>query len=221
MDIEGFGIRQAEIFVEMGFLQDVADIYSLASERLLPLEGFGAKKVANLMAAIEASKEQPPSRLLTALGIHGVGSTVAQVLMEHYGSLDALGAASREDLQQIPGIGPKLAESIADWFSRETNQRVVGKLKAAGVRTELETVETAGPQPLAGLTFVITGTLPAMSREQATAFIEAHGGKVTGSVSGHTDYLLAGEKAGSKLDKAQKLGVKIIDEGALRKMVAG
>jgi DNA ligase (NAD+) len=107
---------------------------------------------------------------------------------------------------------------VADWFSRETNRGVVDKLKAAGVRTEAQKVEAQGPQPLDGLTFVITGTLPSMSREQATGFIESRGGKVTGSVSGNTDYLLAGERAGSKLDRAQKLGVPVIDEAGLRQM---
>jgi DNA ligase (NAD+) len=218
MDIEGFGIRQAELFVGLGFLHDVADIYYLTADQLLPLEGFGEKKVNNLLEAIEVSKGRSPDRLLAALGIQGIGSTVAQGLMDHYRSLDALAAASREELEQISGIGPKLAESVADWFSRETNRQVIEKLKAARIRIEAEKVEAKGPQPLEGLTFVITGTLPTMSREQATEFIEAHGGKVTGSVSGNTDYLLAGEKAGSKLDRAQRLGVPVIDEAGLRQM---
>jgi DNA ligase (NAD+) len=219
MDIEGFGIRQAELFVEREFLHDVADIYYLTADQLLPLEGFGEKKVSNLLAAIETSKGRSPARLLAALGIQGIGVTVAQLLMDHYRSLDALATAPRQELEQIPGIGPKLAESVADWFSRETNRRVLEKLKAAGVRTEAERVKVVGPQPLAGLTFVITGTLPTMSREQAKAFIETHGGKVTGSVSSKTDYLLAGERAGSKLAKAEKLGVSVIDEAALEGMV--
>jgi DNA ligase (NAD+) len=219
MDIEGFGIRQAELFVELGFLSDVADIYYLTAEQLLPLEGFGEKKVSNLLAAIEASKEQSPARLLTALGIQGIGVTVAQLLMDHFHSLDALAAAPREELEQIPGIGPKLASSVADWFALETNRQTVAKLKAAQVRTVSETVEAQGPQPLAGLSFVITGTLPTMSREQAKALIEAHGGRVTGSVSGKTDYLLAGERAGSKLAKAEKLGVPVLDETDLHVMV--
>ncbi|MGD8794592.1 MAG: NAD-dependent DNA ligase LigA, partial [Anaerolineae bacterium] len=219
MDIEGFGIRQAELFVEQGFIGDVADIYYLQGEELLPLEGFGEKKVANLMAAIEDSKERGPARLLAALGIQGIGVTVAQVLIEHYRSLDALAAADREEMEQIPGIGPKLADSVADWFNHETNRRVVAKLEAAGVRTEAEEIEAEGPQPLAGLTFVITGTLPTMSREQAKEFIEARGGRVTGSVSGKTDYLLAGERAGSKLAKAEKLGVRVLDEEELKRMV--
>jgi DNA ligase (NAD+) len=218
MDIDGFGIRQAELFVELGFLHDVADIYYLQADQLLPLEGFAEKKVSNLMAAIEASKERSPDRLLAALGIRGVGSTVAQALMDHFRSIDALAAASREELGQVPGIGPKLAHSLADWFGRDTNRRVVDKLKAAGVRTQGEEVETAGPQPLAGLTFVITGTLPTMSREQAREFIESRGGKVTGSVSSSTDYLLAGERPGSKLDNAEKLNVPVLDEAGLRRL---
>ncbi|MGD9405311.1 MAG: NAD-dependent DNA ligase LigA [Anaerolineae bacterium] len=219
MDIEGFGIRQAELFVVKGFLHDVADIYYLNADQLLPLEGFGEKKVANLMAAIEASKEQPPSRLLTALGIQGIGGTVAQLLVDYFGSLDALAAASREELEQIPGIGPKLAESVTEWFARDTNRQVLDKLVSAGVRTAQEPVEVTGPQPLQGLTFVITGTLPTMSREQAKELIESRGGRVTGSVSGKTDYLLAGERAGSKLTKAEKLGVPVIDEARLHEMI--
>jgi DNA ligase (NAD+) len=219
MDIEGFGIRQAQLFVELGFVHDVGDIYYLTADQLLPLEGFAEKKVSNLLAAIEASKERPLSRLLTALGIQGIGGTVAQLLMDHFGSLDALAAASRDELEQIPGIGPKLAGSVADWFARETNRQVVKKIEEAGVRTEQEQAKVAGPQPLEGLTFVITGTLPTLSREQAKALIEAHGGRVTGSVSGKTDYLLAGERAGSKLSKAEKLGVQVLDEAALRDLI--
>jgi DNA ligase (NAD+) len=218
MDIEGFGIRQAELFVELDFLRDVADIYYLEAEQLLPLEGFGEKKVANLLDAIEASKERSPARLLAALGIQGIGGTVAHILMDRFRSFDALAAASAEEMEQIPGIGPKLAHSVADWFTHRPNRQVIEKLKAAGVRMEAEAVEPVGPQPLAGLTFVITGTLPTMSREQAKSAIEAAGGRVTGSVSGKTDYLLAGERAGSKLAKAEKLGVTVIDEAALRQM---
>jgi DNA ligase (NAD+) len=219
MDIEGFGIRQAELFVEEGFLHDMADIYYLTSDQLLPLEGFAEKKVANLMAAIEASKEQDPSRLLTALGIRGVGGTVAQLLIDQFGSVDGLAAASQSELEQVPGIGPILAASVIDWFAREPNRKVVEKLKAAGVRTKAEAIRSVGPQPLKDLTFVITGTLPTLSREQAKALVETHGGKVTGSVSGKTNYLLAGERAGSKLAKAEKLGVPILDEALLREMI--
>ncbi len=218
MDIEGFGIRQAELFVEMGLVHDVADIYALAESHFLGVEGFAEKRTRNLLAAIERSKEQPPARLLTALGIHGVGATVAETLMAHYRSLDALAAASSDELQQIPGIGPVLATSIADFFLRAPNRIVLDKLKSAGVRWEASPVRQVGNQPFAGLTFVITGTLPTFSREQAGAFISEHGGKVAGSVSRSTSYLVAGDKAGSKLAAAEKLGIEIIDEATLRRM---
>lgn len=222
MDIAGFGIKQAELFVALGFIRDLADIYYLAADKLLALEGYGEKKVANLLAAIEASKSRPPARLLTALGIRGVGEVVAEDLMAHYGSVDALAAASAEELQAIPGIGPVLAQSIVDWFSQAPNRQMLQKLKAAGVTTaQVQAGAQAQAQPLAGLTFVITGTLPTMSRDDAKAFIKAHGGKVTDSVSKNTSYLVAGEAAGSKLDKALLLGVPVIDEEALRRLAGG
>ncbi len=220
MDIAGFGIRQAELFVERGFIRDLADIYYLDPARLLELEGFGEKKVANLMAAIAASKTRPPARLLTALGIRGVGEVVAETLMTHYGSLDALAAAPLAELQAISGIGPILAQNIVDWFAHEENRRLLAKLKAAGVATgQAPTGGRPESLPLAGLTFVITGTLPTLSREQAKELIKQHGGKVTDSVSKNTSYLLAGEAAGSKLVKAQQLGVPVIAEDDLRRMI--
>ncbi len=220
LDIAGFGIKQAELFVELGYVRDLADVYYLDASKLLALEGYGEKKVANLMTAIEASKSRPPARLLTALGIKGVGEVVAEDLMTHYGSLDALAAASTEELQALPGIGPVLAQSITDWFRQAPNRRVIEKLVAAGVTTAQARPEPkAEAQPLAGLTFVITGTLPTMSRVDARAFIKTAGGKVTDSVSKNTSYLVAGEAAGSKLDKATQLGVPVIDEAALRRMV--
>jgi len=219
MDIEGFGIRQAELFVELGYIRDLADIYALDPAALVALEGFGEKKVANLMASIEASKARPPARLLTALGIRGIGEVVAETLMDHYGSLDALAQAPAEELQAIAGIGPVLAQNVADWFAGESNRRVVAKLKAAGVTTARALASQAAAEgPLSGLTFVITGTLPTLSREAARDFIRAHGGKVTDSVSKNTDYLVAGESAGSKLAKANQLGVSVIDEAALNEM---
>ncbi len=220
MDIVGFGIRQAELFVARGFIRDLADIYYLDPARLLELEGFGEKKVANLMAAIAASKTRPPARLLTALGIRGVGEVVAEALMSHYGSLDALAAAPLAELQAIPGIGPVLAQNIVDWFAQEENRHLLDKLKAAGVGTgQAPHGERPESLPLAGLTFVITGTLPTLSREQAKELIKQHGGKVTDSVSKNTSYLLAGEAAGSKLAKARQLGVPIIAEDDLRRMI--
>jgi DNA ligase (NAD+) len=220
MDIAGFGIRQAELFVEMGLIRDLADIYYLDPDLLRGMEGFGDKRVANLMVAIEASKQQPPARLLNALGIKGVGEVVAEDLMTHYDSLESLAAAPVGELQAIPGIGPVLAQSIADWFSQEPNQRVLGKLARAGVSTQrVAAVSSVGAGALSGSTFVITGTLPSMSRDEARDFIKNRGGKVTDSVSKNTSYLVAGEAAGSKLAKAKELGVPVIDEGQLRRMV--
>jgi DNA ligase (NAD+) len=222
MDIAGFGIRQAEVFVELGFIKDLADVYYLDPSKLVELEGFGEKRVANLITAIETSKNRPPARLLTALGIQGVGEVVAEDLMSHYDSLDVLAAAPLEELQSIPGIGPVLAQSIFEWFAHPSNQQVLAKLKAAGVTTAQapRAPVPAGALPLAGLTFVITGTLPTLSRDQARDLIKAHGGKVTDSVSKNTSYLVAGESAGSKLDKARQLGVPVIDEARLREMCA-
>jgi len=174
------------------------------------------------LAAIEASKTRPPARLLVALGIQGVGEVVAEDLVAHFNSLDALAAAPVEELQAIPGIGPILAQSVFDWFAREPNRRLIGKLKAAGVTTAQAKVKAeAEVQTLAGLTFVITGTLPTLSRDEAKDLIKANGGKVTDSVSKNTNYLVAGEAAGSKLDKATQLGVLVIDEAALRQLVGG
>ncbi|MGD8397745.1 MAG: NAD-dependent DNA ligase LigA [Anaerolineae bacterium] len=218
MDIEGIGIRLAQLFVELDLVRDVADLYYLREDQLLPLEGFGEKRVANLLAALEVSKERSPARLLGALGIQGVGATAAEVLIDRFRSFNALAAASREELEKVPGIGPKIAGAIVDWFAHDTNRQVVDKLKAAGVRTAIAEKAEEGPQPLEGLTFVVTGTLPGLSRNQARELITTRGGRVTGSVSGKTDYLVAGERAGSKLDRAQKLGVPVIDEAELRRM---
>ncbi len=222
MDIEGFGIRQAELFVQLGFIKSLADVYYLDPARLLELEGYGERRVQNLMRAIEESKSRGPARLLTALGIRGVGEIVAEQLVEHYGGIDALAAAPLAELQAVAGIGPVLAQNIFDWFAREPNRLLLERLAAAGVKMAVErAARPANAQPLAGLTFVITGTLPGLSRDQAKDLIKANGGKVTDSVSKNTSYVVAGEAAGSKLDKAQQLGVPVIDEARLREMLAG
>jgi DNA ligase (NAD+) len=227
MDIEGFGTRTARLFVEKGLLQDVADLYHLKRADILNLEGFAEKSTDNLLVAIEASKKRPLERLLTALGIRGVGSTMAQVLARHYPSIKALMAASPEELEAIEGLGPHIAASIVRYFSLERNRALIEKLRQAGVQTEMEMeMETERPEieekarPLEGLTFVITGTLPFMSREAAKALIEQHGGKVTGSVSGKTAYLLVGENpGGAKFDRARQLEVPMIDEAELLRMI--
>jgi DNA ligase (NAD+) len=208
--------------VEAGLVRDVASLYALTPDDLLPLDGFAETKANNAVEAIQASKERPLGRVLAGLGIRGVGVTVAQLLVEAYPSLDALASASTDALEAIPGVGPRIAESVVQWFASPRNQQLIEELEAAGVRTSAEPAaaqSTPAAQPLEGYTFVITGTLPSLSRNEARDLIEAHGGKVTGSVSGNTDYLLCGEKPGSKLAKAEQLGVPVIDEPALRAMI--
>lgn len=221
MDIESFGYKQAELFVQKGLIKSLADIYNLAWDEIAELEGYKTKRVENLRAGVEASKAQPVHRLLTALGIRFVGGVVAETLMQQYGSLEKLMNASVEELSRIQGIGPRIAESVAEFFALEPNRQLVEALAAAGVRMA---EEQAPPivnqaQPLAGLTFVVTGTLPTWSREEAQDFIKAYGGKVTGSVSNKTSYLVVGENAGSKLTKAQQLGVPVLSEDDLRALV--
>lgn len=217
MDVDGFGIKQAELFVAKGLIRDLADIYHLPWDEVRTLEGYGDKRVDNLRAGVEASKDRPVFRLLTALGIRFVGSVVAETLVERYPSLFELMNATADDLNAIEGIGPRIAESVAGWFALAPNRLLIQRIADAGVRVAEERKAAPPPSslPLAGLTFVVTGTLPTFSREEAHALIKAHGGKVAGSVSRKTSYLVAGEAAGSKLAKAQELGVPAIDEAAL------
>lgn len=220
MDIEGLGDRIVRQLIDQKLIHDIADLYFLQPDHLLPLEGFADKKVENLLAAIDASRSRPLPRVLTALGIRGVGGTVAALLIERYPSIDALASASQEELEAIPGLGPHTAGAIVAFFADARNRALIEKLRRGGVRLE------AGPKAgvsdkLAGLTFVLTGTLPTMTRDQAKDLITSHGGRVTGSVSQKTDYVLAGESAGSKLDKAQQLGIAVIDEDGLRALIEG
>jgi len=223
MDIPGFGIKIGEQFVREGLIKDLADIYFLNREQLLQLEGFGEKRVDNLLEGIEASKKRPFERFLTGLGIRYLGSTMAGIVAEALPSIDLISRASEKDLLEIEGVGPRIAESIAAWFSRPANQALIEKFRQAGVTLE-KTKAPAGQgeaQTLAGLSFVITGSLPNLTRDEAKSLIERHGGKVAGSVSKKTDYLVLGENPGSKLDKAQALGVSILDEEGLKKLAAG
>ena len=217
MDIEGLGIRIVEQLVAADLVHDVGDLYRLREKDLLGLEGFAEKKVQNLLEAIAASKRQPLARVIGALGIRGVGEVVAADLAGHFGTLDRLQAASLGDLQQVEGVGPNIAEAVVDWFARKPNRRVLDKLRKAGVWPTAEARAAGGV--LAGLTFVVTGTLPMLSREEAKALIKANGGKVTDSVSKTTSYLVVGEAPGSKVDKAKSLGVPLLDEAGLRKLV--
>lgn len=221
MDIEGFGERLAQLFVDHGLLRDFADFYYLKREDILKLPGFADKSTDNLLAAIKASKNRPLARVIAALGIRGVGSIVAEILAQHFHSIDELSRASPEVLQSIPGLGPVNAFNIAAFFASEQTRQLLEKLKRAGVKMEEEAAPRVTTGPLAGKTFVITGTLPTLTREQATQLIEANGGRVVEAVSRKTDYLLLGENPGSKYTKARELGIPIIDEAQLRAMIAG
>jgi DNA ligase (NAD+) len=222
MDIVGLGIKIVEQLVNAGLVQDVADIYTLKKNDLLGLEGFAEKKADNILEAIESSRTQSLSRLINALGIHGVGEVTAVDLANNFNNLENLSQASTSDLEMIEGIGPNIAQAIADWFERPANQTLLEKLHNVGVWPEARKAESnAEVGLLDGLTFVVTGTLPNLSREEAKLFIESFGGKVTDSVSKKTSYLVLGENPGSKLAKAQTLGVPILDEASLRKLTQG
>ena len=218
MDIVGLGTKQAELFVDDGYVHTLADIYKLPWDRIEETEGYGEKRVENLRRAVEDSKTQGPTRLLTALGIRFVGSVVAELVMEYFDSLNSLMDADLETLSDIEGVGPKIAEAIVSYFALQPNRALVQAFSDQGVELAMpkpDREEGAAALLFAGKTFVITGTLPTMSRAEAKTHIESMGGKVTGSVSSRTDFLLAGEKAGSKLTKARQLGVQVLTEQEL------
>ncbi len=218
MDIVGLGERGVRQLLENGLIADEADLFNLQAEQLASLEGFAEKKIENLLNSIQAAKQRPLSRLISALGIRGIGSTIAELLASHFHSLDALANATQEELEQIEGLGPILAQSIVEWFAQPRNQNLIAKFKAAGVQVE-EKPSIPSSDALAGLTFVLTGTLPTMKREEAEALIKQHGGKVSSSVSKKTSYVIAGEAAGSKLTKAQQLGIPVLDENGLKELI--
>jgi DNA ligase (NAD+) len=219
LDIVGLGIKLVEQLVHEGLVADVADLYTLQREDLLQLEGFAEKKAENLLESIEASKERPLGRFIFALGIRGVGEVVGADLAHIFGDMDALAGTSVEELVEIEGIGPNIAQAVVDWFAHQANQRVLEKLKTAGMWPAVEQIEEGGiAQVFERLTFVVTGTLPGLSRNEAKEYIQQLGGKVTSSVSKKTSYLVVGENPGSKLEKAQQLGVPVIDEAGLRSL---
>ena len=218
MDIVGFGTKQAELFVEEGYILTLADVYRLPWEQIGELEGYADKRVENLRLGVEESKSRGATRLLTALGIRFVGSVVAELLMAEFDSLHDLMEADMETLGEIEGVGPKIAEAVVFYFALEPNRVLVKSFAGLGVdlaATHGSRADAPDEQTFKGKTFVITGTLPTMSRNEAKSCIEAWGGKVTGSVSSKTDFLVAGEKAGSKLAKAQQLGIRILSEQEL------
>jgi DNA ligase (NAD+) len=221
MDIEGMGWKLGVALIEQGLVEDVADLYYLKSEQLLELERMAEKSVFNLLESIDASRDRPLARVLTALGIGHVGSEVAELLARHFQNTETLMKATEDELTSIPTIGPKITESLLAYFAKESNRRVIGKLRDGGVRLEDEPREDSAEQHLEGLTFVVTGRLEGFSRSEIAAKIKELGGTVTGSVSKKTSYLLAGEDAGSKLADAESLNVPILDEAAFMELAGG
>ncbi len=221
MNIDGLGESLVDQFVSRGLVHDVADLYRLTPGQLEALDRMGQKSAAKLAAQIEGSKANDLWRVVYALGIRHVGERGAQALAGHLGSLDAIMAAPVEALQEIPDVGPVVAASVRRYFGDPHNARLVGELIAFGVRAVAESVPSGGASPLAGKTFVLTGTLPSMTREDAEAAITARGGKVTSSVSRKTSFVIVGEDAGSKLDKARDLGVPTLDEAQFKHLIMG
>lgn len=218
MDIRGLGPAIVSLLISHGLIKDAADLYYLKREDLIPLERMGEKSAANLLSAIEGSKRRPLDRVIYALGIPFVGSRTASLLADAFGSMGELEKATYEDLIKVPEIGDKIAESILAFFRQEQTKALISRLKAAGVNMEAKKKEE-GPKPLEGLTFVLTGTLEKYTRQQATELIEKLGGKVTGSVSKKTDYVIVGKDPGSKYEKALNLGIKILNEDEFEELI--
>jgi len=220
MEIDGLGEKIVQQLIEVGLVRDVADLYALKRGDLLELEGFAEKKADNLLAAIAASKQRPLDRLIVALGIRHVGSVAAEALAAHFGSIDKLLRAGEAELTALEGIGPTIAASMVEWSSNPRNRDLVAKLKRAGINPKVESraADKASGGRLSGKTFVITGTL-SKPRDEIAAMIKSAGGKMTDSISKKTDYLVVGESPGSKLAKAQSLGVTILDEATLGRLL--
>jgi DNA ligase (NAD+) len=221
MDIEGLGDRLVDQLVDSGIVHTPADLYKLGVAALAELERMADKSAANVVAAIDKSRKTTLARFIFALGIRHVGEATAKELARHFGALDALMSADEAQLLEAEDVGPVLAQSIRQFFAEPHNREVIAQLRAAGVQWVEGTPERAAAGELQGLTFVLTGTLPSLSREDAKELIEKHGGKVSGSVSKKTNYLVAGTEAGSKLDRAGELGVPVIDEQQLKEMLHG
>ena len=217
LDIQHLGERTAQMLIEHGLVHDVSDVFSLRSEDVSKLPGFGPRATENLLSAIDRAKERPLDRLVVALGIRHVGEGAARLLADAFGSIDAIASASASDLAAVQGIGAVLADAVHEFFGRPASKRVLDKLRSAGVRTK--DTRQRQPGPLSGKTFVITGTLASVSREQAEERIEGLGGKVGSSVSRNTDYLVVGDRPGTKLQAAQKFGVATLDEPAFVQLI--
>ncbi len=214
MDIEGLGEAVVDQLVTLGYIHSFADLYDLArkQKQLASLERWGEKSAKNLLDAIAASTSRPFHRVLYALGIRHVGAGVAQLLVKHFSSMERLTAATQADLEQIPGVGPRIAESVVHFFQDKHNRKLIERLASAGVQLVIQRTKSSAKSPLFEKTFVLTGSLSTLTRDEARERIEAEGGKVASSVSSNTDYVVVGEEAGSKLEKAKKLGVRTLNE---------
>ncbi len=222
MDIEGLGSKLAIVLVKRELVHHLSDIYRLSRQDLLSLENFGEKRAGNLIEGIEASRSRPLSRLIYALGIRHIGRTTAELLVARYASMEALSDAAIEELESIEGIGTVIAESVVDWFKVADNRKLVADLRELGVNTKRRPEEEPPPEgesALAGKTFVITGSLPTLSRKDAEALIKRAGGRVTGGVTGKTDFVVVGENPGSKLDRAVELDRRRLTEEELRRLI--
>jgi DNA ligase (NAD+) len=220
LDIDGLGGQTVRTLIDRGLVRDPADLFLLNEASLNGIEGFAEKRISNLLTSIEAAKHRPLAQVITALGIDGVGATVASALAQHFHTIDNLAAASVEELQTIEGIGEILAQGIHDWFADPLNAALIEKLRAVGV-TLREEERAQASDHLRGMTFVVTGTLPSYSRSEIEALIVEHGGKVSSSVSKNTTYVVVGEAPGSKADKARQLGIPILDEAGLLALIPG
>jgi DNA ligase (NAD+) len=220
MDIEGLGDKLVDQLVDAGLVHSPADLYGLTVETLAGLDRMGEKSALNLVAAIEKSKRTTLARFIFSLGIRNVGESTARDLAKHFGQLDGLLVADGEALQQVPDVGPVVAASLVAFFKESHNLAIIERLRSAGVNWPAGEPVDAGPKVLAGKTLVLTGTLPTLKRDEAKAMIEAAGGKVSGSVSKKTDFVVAGEEAGSKLEKALELGVPVLDEMEFLKLLS-
>ncbi|HEY2457482.1 MAG TPA: helix-hairpin-helix domain-containing protein, partial [Candidatus Acidoferrum sp.] len=219
MNIDGLGEKIVDQLVDKGLVKDVADLYTLTLDKLSGLDRMAEKSAQNLLDEIEASKKLPLSRLIHALGIMFVGERTGQLLAEHFSSLDEFAAATEEQLESVPEVGPKVSSSIAEFFSEAANRNILKKLQKAGVRPTGQKREMKS-QKFAGKSFVFTGGLANRSREEAGELVLQHGGKISGSVSKKTDYVVVGTDPGSKFDKAKELGVPVLTESDFEKLLS-
>jgi DNA ligase (NAD+) len=220
MDIRGLGEKLIVSFIKEGLVHDVADLYALKNEvkkkRLLKMEKLGEKSVANILEAIEKSKERPLARIIFSLGIRHVGGETAELLAEEFGSLSGLAVASKDRLEAMPTVGPKIADSITAFFNEKGNHRILQRLAEAGVRLE---TGVRGKKPLSGLEFVFTGQLEGSSRHELQSVIKALGGIAKNNLTQRTSYLVVGREPGSKLARARKMGIKQINEDEMRRLI--